>query len=158
MSEPRALAFLRQLLALDQALHVASKRMTRQVGVTGQQRLVIRLIGRHPAITPGELARRMHLHPSTLTEILERLERGGLVKRQRDAADGRQVRLTLSAGGRRLDRSTAGTIEAAIAHALATVKEADLEAAGRVHATLTAGLHGICARRSLKTASSRRHG
>ena len=97
MSEPlRALEFMRSLWALDHALHRTSKRMARRLGVTGPQRLVIRLVGQHPAITAGELARVMHTHPSTLTGILGRLQRAGLILRRIDSDDRRQARLALS--------------------------------------------------------------
>lgn len=51
------------------------------------------LISRHGPVTPSALARRAGLHPATLTGILDRLERGGWVVRERDpdAADRRSV-------------------------------------------------------------------
>lgn len=49
------------------------------------------LISRHGPLSPSALARRAGLHPATLTGILDRLERGGWVVRDRDAADRRAV-------------------------------------------------------------------
>ena len=51
------------------------------------------LISRHGPLSPSALARRAGLHPATLTGILDRLERGGWVSRERDpgAADRRAV-------------------------------------------------------------------
>lgn len=154
MSEPVALAFLRQLWALDHALHAVSKRMGRSLGVTGPQRLVIRLVGRQPDITPGELARQMHLHPSTLTDILDRLARRRLIERRSDVADRRQTRLSLSAAGRRVDARRAPTIESAIARALAAAPPADIEAAGRIHAALTAALHDLSPKPRTRTSTA----
>jgi DNA-binding MarR family transcriptional regulator len=53
----------------------------------------LELILKHGAMTPGELARRAGLHPATLTGILDRLQKGGWVTRERDpqAADRRAV-------------------------------------------------------------------
>lgn len=141
MSGPlRALEFMRSLWALDHALHRTSKGMARRLGVTGPQRLVLRLVGQHPSITAGELARVMHTHPSTLTGILSRLQQAGLILRRIDSDDRRQARLVLSRAGRRIDRRTAGTIEAVIARALARMAPADVAAAARVLAALTASL------------------
>lgn len=52
-----------------------------------------------PGITAGELARALHLAPSTLTRFLDRLEEKGLVRRSRE---GRQASVEPTAKGRRL--------------------------------------------------------
>ncbi|MGH3320299.1 MAG: MarR family transcriptional regulator [Streptosporangiaceae bacterium] len=49
------------------------------------------LIARHGPLGPSALARRAGLHPATMTGILDRLERGGWVARERDTADRRAV-------------------------------------------------------------------
>jgi DNA-binding MarR family transcriptional regulator len=49
------------------------------------------LIARHGPLSPSALARRAGLHPATMTGILDRLERGGWVARDRDPADRRAV-------------------------------------------------------------------
>ena len=49
------------------------------------------LIARHGPLSPSALARRAGLHPATMTGILDRLERGGWVARQRDPSDRRAV-------------------------------------------------------------------
>src|SRR5262245_7269385 len=49
------------------------------------------LISRLGPLSPSALARRAGLHPATITGILDRLERGGWVARDRDQADRRAV-------------------------------------------------------------------
>lgn len=51
------------------------------------------LITRDGPLTPSTLARRTGLHPATMTGILDRLQRGGWITRERDpeAADRRAV-------------------------------------------------------------------
>src|SRR5947208_12270599 len=51
------------------------------------------LIARHGPFTPSALARRTGLHPATVTGILDRLERGGWITRNRDPEDRRAVRV-----------------------------------------------------------------
>lgn len=51
----------------------------------------LELINRHGPLSPGALARRAGLHPATMTGILDRLERGGWVARDRDPNDRRAV-------------------------------------------------------------------
>src|SRR5215213_1054284 len=48
-------------------------------------------IARNGPLSPSALARRAGLHPATVTGILDRLERGGWVARERDPADRRAV-------------------------------------------------------------------
>ncbi len=112
------LDFLRALWALDHALQSASKRMETTLGVTGPQRFVIRMIGRFPGISAGEVSELLHVHPSTLTGVLKRLERRGLVVRRSDPADARRALLDLTAKGRRVDANRSGTVEGAARKAL----------------------------------------
>ena len=51
------------------------------------------IINRHGPLTPTELARRAGQHPATTTAILDRLQRGGWIVRERDpkASDRRAV-------------------------------------------------------------------
>jgi DNA-binding MarR family transcriptional regulator len=49
------------------------------------------LISRHGPLSPSALAQRAALHPATVTGILDRLERGGWIVRDRDPADRRAV-------------------------------------------------------------------
>ena len=49
------------------------------------------LINRSGPLSPSTLARRAGLHPATMTGIIDRLERGGWVARDRDTSDRRAV-------------------------------------------------------------------
>ncbi|GGL46299.1 MarR family transcriptional regulator [Nocardia jinanensis] len=49
------------------------------------------IINRHGGLSPSALARLAVLHPATMTGIIDRLERGGWVVRDRDSADRRLV-------------------------------------------------------------------
>src|SRR5262245_43499954 len=49
------------------------------------------LIARHGPLSPSALARRAGLHPATMTGILDRLEHGGWIARDRDPDDRRAV-------------------------------------------------------------------
>jgi DNA-binding MarR family transcriptional regulator len=123
------LDFMRTLWALDHALQSASKRMEATRGVTAPQRLVVRIVGRFPGISAGEVAEILHLHPSTLTGVLKRLEDRGLLERRPDPADGRRALLQLSARGRRVDRLHDGTVEAAVRRALRRMRPSAVQAA-----------------------------
>ena len=49
------------------------------------------LINRHGPLSPSSVARRAGLHAATMTGILDRLERGGWITRERDPVDRRAV-------------------------------------------------------------------
>jgi DNA-binding MarR family transcriptional regulator len=53
----------------------------------------LEVINRHGPISPSALARRAGLHPATMTGVLDRLEKGGWITRDREphAADRRAV-------------------------------------------------------------------
>jgi DNA-binding MarR family transcriptional regulator len=123
------LEFMRLLWAIDHGLQQRSKRMATHLGLSGPQRLVIRLVGRFPGISAGELADILHLHPSSLTGTLRRLEQKRLLVRRRDPQDARRIVLELSPVGRRRDVETHGTIETAMKGALARLSRRQLKVA-----------------------------
>ena len=109
---------MQRLWELVHALAVRSKRMGRTLGVTGPQRLVIRVVGQSPDATASEIADILGLHPSTLTGVLARLENQRLLQRRIDTADRRRVRFRLTSAGRQIDRERKGTVEAAVRRAM----------------------------------------
>jgi DNA-binding MarR family transcriptional regulator len=123
---------MRLFWAVDHGLRSVSKQMQARIGLTGPQRLVLRILGRLPHMMPSELAELLHLDRGTLTGILERLATQQLIVRAPHAEDGRSVVLNLTARGRLLDQETPGTVEACIRRALASVSHAQVAAAKRV--------------------------
>ncbi|WP_441286373.1 MarR family winged helix-turn-helix transcriptional regulator [Sorangium sp. KYC3313] len=134
------LDFMKLLWAVDHGLQSTSKRMEAKMGVTGPQRLVIRIVGRYPGISAGRLAEIMQLHPSTLTGVLKRLQERGIIERRVDPNDGRRALLGLTARGRELDSLRTGTVEAAVRQALKSVPRRKLDAAQDVLAAVAEAL------------------
>ena len=126
------LDFMRLLWAVDHGLQATSKRMLATMGVTGPQRLAVRIIGRFPGISAGRLAKVLKVHPSTLTGILARLEARRLLTRWPDPRDARRSLFGLTASGRALNETRSGTVEASIARALAKVPDAQVRSAEEV--------------------------
>lgn len=130
------------LWELDHELRLVSKSMTSSLGVTGPQRLVIRLVGQRPGLAAGDLATLLHVDPSSLTGVLDRLVQGGFLARLTDPTDGRRALFSLKARGRALDRVRSGTVEAAVLRVLDTQPRARVAAARRVIAALVRELAG----------------
>lgn len=131
------LQFMQKLWDLTHALNVRSKRMGKKQGVTGPQRLVVRVLGQSPAMAASDISRTLGIHPSTLTGILARLERQGAVQRRVDPLDRRRIRFRLTARGLRIDQERKGTVEAAIRRALGRVNTATADVAAKLIDTLT---------------------
>jgi DNA-binding MarR family transcriptional regulator len=113
------LEFMKQLWAVDHGLQTISKRLESAHGITGPQRLVVRIVGRTPGISAGSLAQILRMHPSTLTGILRRLETRGILTRKSDPNDARRALFALTARGRKVDTLKTGTVEAAVRRVLA---------------------------------------
>jgi DNA-binding MarR family transcriptional regulator len=131
---------MRVLWAVEQGLQFGSRRMAASLGVTWPQRLVIRIAGQYPGISAGELAKILHVHPSTLTPILARLEGRDIIECRIPAHDKRRVQLYLSRKGKRLNKARAGTVEAVVGRALLSVTPAEVIAVQRVLGTIAARL------------------
>jgi MarR family transcriptional regulator, organic hydroperoxide resistance regulator len=112
------LDFMRLLWSIEHGLQRISKKMEVELGVTGPQRLVLRVVGRFPGISASELAHIVRLHPSTITGILQRLVARGFLARERDPVDTRRARLRLKPRARAFARNSRGTVERAVTLAL----------------------------------------
>jgi DNA-binding MarR family transcriptional regulator len=126
------LGFMQLLWAVTHGLESTSKCMRSSVGVTGPQRLVVRLIGHYGDTSPGDLADVLHVHPSSLTGVLRRLEGAGFIRRRRDPRDGRRAILTLTTKGRRLNDRRSGTVESSVRRTLGEFSAAKTDAAREV--------------------------
>ncbi len=128
------------LWAVAHGLESSSKRMHAELGVTGPQRLVLRIVGHHGRIAAGQLAEVLHIHPSSLTGMLKRLEEGDLLRRESDPFDRRRALLALTRRGQRLNDRREGTIEASVARVLAKVPKDRVSATKVVLKALAAAL------------------
>jgi DNA-binding MarR family transcriptional regulator len=129
---PDVLQFMQLLWAVVHGLERTSKHMTAQVGVTGPQRLVLRVVGLFPGLSAGHLASILHIHPSTLTGVLQRLIAQRLLRRVDDPRDRRRAILHLTPRGVRANALRNGTVESAIEAALKGVSVQDRRATKRV--------------------------
>jgi len=87
-------------------LYSESRRVTRTVaekyGLTGSQLLVLKMLEPKGRISLSELSERIRAKNSTVTGIIDRMERDGLVLRRRSDEDRRVVHLELAPKGKKL--------------------------------------------------------
>jgi DNA-binding MarR family transcriptional regulator len=137
------LDFMRLLWSVEHGLERMSKRMGSELGITGPQRLVLRIIGRFPGISAGDLAHVVRLHPSTLTGILQRLVMRGLIERRSDPADNRRARLHLKPSAGWLTKSSRLTVEKVVTGALESSGPVSVRGARRVLTELAQRLNDL---------------
>src|SRR5438874_7909083 len=88
----RLTASIKQSLrALSIQLSLLNHQVGAHAGLNDVDLDCLDLIARYGPLSPSALAQRASLHPATMTGILDRLERGGWVVRQRDPSDRRAV-------------------------------------------------------------------
>ncbi len=122
------LDFLRRLWRLSQSLEKMSSRMERELGITAQQRLVLRTVGLYPEITPGKLARTLYLDPGTISATISRLVGKGLLTKKRDETDARRYFLRLTRSGRSLSSASEPTVESAVLRVIERTPKGELAA------------------------------
>jgi len=105
---PETLQFIRLLWRLDHAINTRSRQLLVQVGVTGPQRFLLKVVGMRPGCSPGQLARFLHVTPATVTRAVQRMEAAGYLRREADPDDSRRVRLHLTPRGRKVEERCAG--------------------------------------------------
>jgi DNA-binding MarR family transcriptional regulator len=114
------------VLALDRqvcfALSVAARNVVavyrpvlEPLGLTHPQYLVMLALWQHGTLSVKALSRLLQLDPGTLSPLLKRLEAAGLLRRERDPKDQRNLALALTDKGtalrRQAERIPAGIVE-----------------------------------------------
>jgi homoprotocatechuate degradation regulator HpaR len=102
----------RLLLQARESLMVRTRPSLREHGLSDQQWRVLRVLGEHGTVETGRVAREAYILGPSLTGVLARMERDGLVRRERDPADQRRTVIEATARGlkmvERLSRSVEG--------------------------------------------------
>lgn len=91
------------LYAASKAVSGAYRQRLREVGLTYPQYLVMLALWEHGSSTVAEIGAATDLDSGTVSPLLQRLERGGLVRRERSRSDERVVQVHLTPAGRDLE-------------------------------------------------------
>jgi DNA-binding MarR family transcriptional regulator len=128
------------LRTVNSQLSLLSQRVGGHLELRGPDFLCLDLLGLHGALSPSALARLSGLHPATMTGIIDRLERGGWITRERDPGDRRGVVLCPVAGRRAEVLRLFGGMSARMAEVCADYSDAELDLiAGFLRRTAAAG-------------------
>jgi len=84
------------------AINRAYRPLLDELGITYPQYLVLLALWEQDGQTIGAIAERLALESSTITPLVKRLEAAGLLSRERNPADERQVFVRLTGAGREM--------------------------------------------------------
>lgn len=115
------------LRRLFRAVHEYSKALHQRAGLSSPQLWALHPLEQEPNLSLKTLSERMFSHPSTVSGVVARLTRRGLVRRETDDSDRRGILLRLTRGGRRLLRAAPPPLQLGLRQAL------DEMPAGRLH-------------------------
>lgn len=121
MDQDLTIAALRALRRILRASDLGNRQLATATGLTPSQLLVLKEIGERGETTPGQLAAALHFGQATITNILDRLEQGGLVTRQRGEQDKRRVHLTVTDAGHRAIEQAPDMLQARFAESFAAL-------------------------------------
>jgi DNA-binding MarR family transcriptional regulator len=131
----RMLEVLEQFRIIVKSIKRHYQAVERRAHLKGAQLWALAQVAENPAATVGDLARALAIHQSTASNLLRALERQGLVVRERQSTDQRQVRLYATKKGVKLLKGAPRPLIGVLQQALSELPPA------RLHA-----LHGELAR------------
>jgi DNA-binding MarR family transcriptional regulator len=99
--KPAGLDVLEQLRVVIRLAGSHSARLERTTGVPGAQLWALQEVASSEGLSVGELAERLRVHQTTVSNLLSRLETGGYVRKGRSPTDQRVVQVHLTPAGRR---------------------------------------------------------
>jgi len=121
------LRVLQKLRVVIRAAQRHSQLVRRSSGVSGAQLWLLKEIAESPGLRVSELAARLGVHQSTVSNLLEKLELRGMVRRQRGELDHRVVLLFLSREGQRTVRNAPAPLRGILPEALMQMPRTELE-------------------------------
>jgi DNA-binding MarR family transcriptional regulator len=133
MQAARTLSCIRALVA---ALAQSARSVERRTGITNAQLFVLQLLASEPVLSINELASRASTQQSTISLLVTRLARAGLVRRERSDDDARRARVALTAKGQRMVRRAPTPPMARMIAAVETLSPTDLRGLERGVAAL----------------------
>lgn len=138
--EGRTMAAATSVMRAQQLVLAEVDRALRPFGLTfaRYEVLVLLLFSRRGSLPMGKMGHRLMVHPTSVTSIVDRLERDGLVRRVAHAEDRRIILAELTANGRELVLRATKAVEA-VRFGLGELSDRELDQLTRVIAKLRKG-------------------
>ncbi len=117
---------MQSIRRIIKALQDYSRDVCSHFGVTGPQLWVLKTISESSSLSLGGLSKKMYLHPSTISGVIDRLESKGYVVRERDNEDRRIVNVRLTHEGENLVRKAPNPVQGKMIYGLKQLKREEL--------------------------------
>jgi MarR family transcriptional regulator, organic hydroperoxide resistance regulator len=114
------------LRRIVKALHGYSQEVRAAYALTGPQLWALKTLRRGGHLPVGQLAESLAVHQSSISLLLDRLEKRGLVRRLRGRPDRRVVRVALTKRGAALAADAPEAAQGRLLHALAEMPVAEV--------------------------------
>ena len=101
----------RLLLQARESVMAHTRPSLREHGLSDQQWRVLRVLGENGTVETGRVAREAYILGPSLTGVLARMERDGLIRRERDPADQRRTVIEATPKGHKLVEKLSRTVE-----------------------------------------------
>ncbi len=125
------LRILRALRKIIRGIDLYSKELATTAGITTPQLVCLLAIVQAGSATVTSIGREIHVSPSTVVGILDRLEEKGLIRRDRDREDRRLVSVTATAEGMRVASESPSPLQKTLAEALEALPQEEQAAIAR---------------------------
>ncbi len=109
---------MQSLRQIFRAIQDYSQEVSKEFGITGPQLWALKIISGEGPLSLGKLTKKMYLHPSTVSGVVDRLEKKRYVLRGRGQNDRRLVTVALNPKGRRLVEKAPNPIQGKMVHGL----------------------------------------
>lgn len=123
-----AVEIVNGLRRVVRAVELYSQEVNREFGLTGPQLWALKTLSRRGPLATTELSRALAVQPSTLSLLVNRLEKRGLVRRNRPREDRRFVEIGLTARGAALAKRAPEPAQGRLLHGLRAVPGREVRA------------------------------
>jgi DNA-binding MarR family transcriptional regulator len=117
---------MQSLRRIFKAIQDYSHEVSNKFGITGPQLWALKTISQNESLSLSELSKRMYLHPSTITGLIDRLEKKSYVERERDQKDRRVIYVQLTPKGRRIVKKAPNPIQGKMIYGLGKLRKEEL--------------------------------
>ncbi len=125
--DKKALGALQKLREIIKTAQEQFQSTTERAGISGSQAWALSEIAARPGMIVSELGKVMAIHPSTTSNMLDKMQKRGLIRRERIDSDQRVVRLFVTGEGDALLRALPAPARGLLPDALARLSDDELD-------------------------------